>query len=223
MVKICISIMAEDLKSELIRELKRSIVDIDLIEIRVDNLLLIDRALQYSAYFREKLVFTIRTFREGGGFKGNRNILFSAYAKLIEARPKYIDIGLLTGIYNDVIDLAKSMEVDVIGSYHNPKSTPSSSSIAKIYGRIEQSDADIVKIVTYANDYADNLTILNFLSRQIHRKPITAFCMGNKGRISRIIAPLLGSYITYVTINSRGTAPGQLTLEEYLKIMRLIT
>lgn len=223
MAKICVSIMAEDLQSKLIHELKRRIVDIDLIEIRVDNPVLIDRVLQRSASFREKLVLTIRTFGEGGRFKGNRNLLYSAYAKLIKARPRYIDIGLQTGIYNKVIDLARTMEVNVIGSYHNPTSTPSPEGIAEIYNKIEQSDADIVKIVTYANEYADNLTILNFLSRHNNGKPITAFCMGNKGRISRIVAPLLGSHITYVAINRRKTAPGQLTLDEYLQIMRLIT
>jgi len=221
MSKICVSIMVEDLDDELVDELKR-ITEIDLIEIRVDHPKLIEKALYYSDSFRERLIFTIRTTDEGGKFTGNEKLLLSSYAELIEARPKYIDIGVLTGAYNDVIDLAKSVKVNVIGSYHDPRSTPPPAKIMKIYNLIEQSEVDIVKIVTYANNYADNLVILDFLSRQTHRKPITAFCMGNKGRISRIIAPLLGSHITYVAINKNKTAPGQLTLGEYLEIMRLI-
>ncbi len=44
---------------------------------------------------------------------------------------------------------------------------------------------------------------------------ITAFCMGEEGKISRIMAPLLGSAITYASLDrEEASAPGQLTIHE---------
>ena len=48
--------------------------------------------------------------------------------------------------------------------------------------------------------------------------------MGEKGKITRIIAPLLGSFCTYVSLSSgKETADGQIdkkTLEEAIKNLR---
>jgi 3-dehydroquinate dehydratase type I len=86
-------------------------------------------------------------------------------------------------------------------------------------------EADVVKIVSFARSWEDNLNILSLLPFAKERKQkIVAFCMGEKGKISRIFSPFLGAAWTYASLNqSRTSAPGQLTaqaLKDIWKKMR---
>jgi 3-dehydroquinate dehydratase type I len=81
-----------------------------------------------------------------------------------------------------------------------------------------------VKIVTYARSAEDNLRLLRIIPRSLAGgQRIIAFCMGPHGRVSRILAPLLGSLITYASLR-RGaeSAPGQWTVEEMRKMTALL-
>ena len=73
-------------------------------------------------------------------------------------------------------------------------------------------DPAIVKIVTHAGDAADCLRVLELIpyARQ-EGQAIIAFCMGETGKISRIMAPLLGSAISYASLEpEEASAPGQI-------------
>jgi 3-dehydroquinate dehydratase type I len=70
----------------------------------------------------------------------------------------------------------------------------------------------------------DNLEVLRLIpyARQKGVKVI-AFCMGEKGKISRIVAPLLGSYLTYAAWSKgKEAAPGQMTIKEMMEIFRIV-
>jgi 3-dehydroquinate dehydratase type I len=87
-----------------------------------------------------------------------------------------------------------------------------------------EAGAGIVKIVTYARSVEDNLKILNLIPYSRRKKrQIIAFCMGKPGRISRVVAPLLGSYLSFASIE-RGyeSAPGQMTIHEMKEIFRIL-
>ncbi|HMK65556.1 MAG TPA: type I 3-dehydroquinate dehydratase, partial [Thermodesulfobacteriota bacterium] len=52
---------------------------------------------------------------------------------------------------------------------------------------------------------------------------LIAFCMGEKGKVSRLMAPLLGSPWTYASpAADQATAPGQMTIREMKKLYRVI-
>lgn len=221
MSKFCISIMAEDLLPYL-DNIKKKFHDVDYIEVRFDNHQLINEVKGELSAIKEQLICTIRTVREGGGFKGPPNMLLESYRKLIEIQPRYIDIGLGTGIYERIVDAARDSGVGVIGSYHNRVRTPEMYELEEIYSKLVSTDIDVVKIVTMATRYIDNLRILNFLAEHRGGKPLIAFCMSDKGRISRVFAYLLGSYITYVSMDGGKTAPGQISLEEFMEILRCL-
>jgi 3-dehydroquinate dehydratase/shikimate dehydrogenase len=111
----------------------------------------------------------------------------------------------------------------VIVSHHDFHRTPSIASLKNIMRECILTGAGIVKIVTYAKSPGDNLTLLSLIPyARKKNKEVIAFCMGEQGRISRIAAPLLGSYLNYVSLN-RGSesAPGQLTVDETEQIMLL--
>jgi 3-dehydroquinate dehydratase len=53
---------------------------------------------------------------------------------------------------------------------------------------------------------------------------IVTFCMGEKGKMSRIFAPLMGVVWTYASLNkNRASAPGQLTVYEMKDIWEKLT
>jgi 3-dehydroquinate dehydratase type I len=79
---------------------------------------------------------------------------------------------------------------------------------------------DIVKIVTFARSWEDNLNILSLISHARKRKQeIVTFCMGEKGKMSRIFSPIIGAAWTYASITrGKASAPGQLTVEEMREV-----
>ena len=80
--------------------------------------------------------------------------------------------------------------------------------------------AEVVKIVTFARSFEDNLKILSLIPYAREREQeIVAFCMGEKGKMSRIFAPLMGAAWTYASLNrQKASAPGQLTAREMKEI-----
>jgi len=53
-------------------------------------------------------------------------------------------------------------------------------------------EPDIVKIVTYARSLEDNAKTLLLIPYALERKKrIVTFCMGERGRVSRVISPLM--------------------------------
>lgn len=221
MSKLCISIMAEELLDSM-ENINNNIDEVDFIEVRFDNHQLIDKIRDKVAIYKEQLICTIRTVDEGGWFNGPPKILLESYRKLIDIQPIYIDIGLETGIYEEVIEIAKNLGVGVIGSYHNTIKTPDTDILMEIYNKLASADIDVVKVVTKAVDYTDSLRILSFLANHRGEKPLIAFCMGEKGIISRIFAHLLGSHITYVSLDDEKTAPGQISLRKFVRIMEVL-
>ncbi|MFN3467880.1 MAG: shikimate dehydrogenase, partial [Candidatus Brocadiales bacterium] len=96
---------------------------------------------------------------------------------------------------------------------------------------LSDSTADIVKIVTTANDITDNLKVFQLLEEVGARcnvplhgntRPLIAFCMGELGLISRVLAPKYGSYLTFGSLEiGKESAPGQLTAREMLEVYHI--
>jgi 3-dehydroquinate dehydratase type I len=84
--------------------------------------------------------------------------------------------------------------------------------------------ADIVKIVTLAETAEDNLRVLDLIPQALGMgQDIIAFCMGGKGRLSRVAAPLLGSCMSYASLEEGAeSAPGQLTAGEMKKLLGIL-
>jgi len=82
----------------------------------------------------------------------------------------------------------------------------------------------IVKIVTQAGATVDCLRLLELIPYARRRnQAIIAFCMGRLGKISRIMAPLLGSVFSYAPLEQdAASAPGQLTIHQMKEIYRIM-
>jgi shikimate dehydrogenase len=87
-----------------------------------------------------------------------------------------------------------------------------------------ENGAAVVKIVTFAKSAEDNLKVLGMIPyAQKHSQKIIAMCMGAEGRISRVVAPFLGAYLSFAALAPGAqSAPGQLTVRQMRQINNLV-
>ncbi|MBW3565516.1 MAG: type I 3-dehydroquinate dehydratase [Acidobacteria bacterium] len=71
-----------------------------------------------------------------------------------------------------------------------------------------------IKIVVTPESFRDELRILELVAGSSAAGDLTAFGMGERALYSRVVAPSLGSRMTFVAREGRPGAPGQLTIDE---------
>ncbi|MEM1590153.1 MAG: type I 3-dehydroquinate dehydratase, partial [Candidatus Bathyarchaeia archaeon] len=130
----------------------------------------------------------------------------------------YIDIELSSqDIISQVRDIVKTAGKKLIISYHNFELTPANWILREVFREARRWDADIVKISVKANSYQDTARLL-CLGKEEGEKILIA--MGEYGKVSRVAGFVFGSVISYAFVGS-AVAPGQLNLEEMVKIRNL--
>jgi len=238
---ICIPITAKTNK-EALQEIERSCLLAEFIELRMD--LIADGNLDdligtiRSAAESVKIIVTCRKKEEDlstGELNQSKHIAeyskekkMDLLKKAIDLKTDFIDIELTEGKAS-IGDLRKHCAkqggmTGIIISYHDIKKTPSVAKLQEIFHQAVENGAAVVKIVTFAKRVEDNLKILRMIPyAQKHSQKIIAMCMGNKGRISRTVATLLGAYLSFAALDCDAqSAPGQLTVRDMRQINNLI-
>lgn len=219
-MRICLSITLNKLSQIKGTEYEKNY----LIEIRLDyDKINLREIIKEMMDLKDRLIITIRGKKEGGYYLGDEADRLEDYLNIIRVlKPGFIDIEFYTEIFEIVAKEAHKKSIKVIGSYHNFRETPSIEKLENIYvGMARTKLVDIIKIVTYAKYYSDNLKILNLLKEHSGDRPLIAFCMGSKGKISRVITPFFGSWLTYAPLDNDKTAPGQIPVSNLCKIMEV--
>ncbi|MGQ9469014.1 MAG: type I 3-dehydroquinate dehydratase, partial [Nitrososphaerales archaeon] len=170
--------------------------------------------------YMDKCVLTCRPKSEGGEFKGREEERQEVLLNLSKLRPAYMDIELsLAQSKPELLNLMKSSGASMILSWHNFENTSSSQFLKNILDKAKPFGG-IVKIITMAKDFSDNISILN-LYKYSRPNKLIAFCMGEKGQISRILCPIFGSPFTYASLPGSPTAPAQLMVKELRELYEL--
>ena len=181
--------------------------DAELIEFRIDLMEKSDVGHVGKLLHESKLpvIFTLRHRDQGGEFPGNEREREGAFLELIKLKPAYVDLEY-EATFRDKIP----PDVKVIVSYHNFEKTPED--LEQIYTKMVKFKADIYKIACMAQSSLDALRMLIFVKE--HERA-AGMCMGEYGAITRILAPVVGSALTYAPIEKEGeTAPGQVSIPE---------
>jgi 3-dehydroquinate dehydratase-1 len=112
----------------------------------------------------------------------------------------------------------------LILSWHDFSGTPETARLEAVLEEMLAAEADIVKMVTMAGQPEDNLRLLSLIPRARARgQEIIAFCMGPAGKWSRLVAPLMGSFLTFAPFSKQGvSAPGQLTVNDLKRLWRTL-
>ncbi len=140
----------------------------------------------------------------------------------IESGASYVDVEIESKKWfrDRIIKEARIKGCKVILSYHNYEMTPSDETLGKIVERCHNYGGDIVKIACKANSYSDSARLLGLLGRS---ENIIAIGMGEKGKITRIVAPLLGAPFTFASLSEgMETADGQIELKKLNNIIGLL-
>jgi 3-dehydroquinate dehydratase type I len=193
----------------------------DLIELRLDYLK--NPILGRLTHGRKKpFIITNRRKEEGGRYRGDESKRLGILKEAIDLGIEFIDVELETQspLLQELIKNKKKTKV--IFSFHHFRKTPPQQELKKICDRMFEQGADIAKIVTFSRSYEDNFNTLSLLPYARKRNlEIVAFCMGEKGRMSRIFAPVMGAAWTYGCLRkNRASAPGQLPVEELREIWK---
>jgi len=225
---ICIPVVAKTNEAAL-AQMEKGFPLADILELRIDRITDCDLdQLMRKKRAGKRILVTNRRADEGGSFAGTERERIALLKDAVALGADYVDIEARTEK-----PLLKELAAQIkkhkgrtrwIISYHDLHGTPSEGALKKRFDACSRTGADIVKICTYAHTMDDNLSLLGLIPYARKRgRSIIALCMGEKGRISRVMAPLLGSYLSYASLEKGAeSAPGQLTVEEMKQIQKIL-
>jgi 3-dehydroquinate dehydratase I len=223
---ICISIVPGT-NEEALSLLGKALPAADLVELRIDRIEKPDLPILLYAG-KERLLVTNRRRDEGGFFARCENKRMALLHEAVDLGVGIVDIEARTGP-GAVSDLAgairaKGGKTRLIVSHHDMNGTPTLRTLERRLKACRLPGADIVKIVTLANTVEDSLRVLEIIPQALGMgQEITAFCMGEQGRLSRVAAPLLGSCISYASLEEGAeSAPGQMTADQMRNVLRVL-
>jgi len=162
-----------------------------------------------------------RRAAEGGSWRGGEADRIREIVTAVELGASIVDIELATENLAEVMPLIRG-KAKCLLSHHDFAETPPIDRLKEIVERQIAAGADICKVVTTANQFQDNLTVLQLIAAFPDTRMV-AFAMGPLGTASRIFCPLLGGDFTYAsTKHGKESAPGQITAEQLTKIYGMV-
>ena len=128
---------------------------------------------------------------------------------------EYVDVDLSSPKHKETIDKLKQLGAKPIVSYHKFDGALSVCEMEKVLEQEIASGASVCKIVTTAKKIEDNLAVLNFVSAMSSKAKLVCFCMGEQGKVSRLLSPMFGAFFTFASLEQGSeTAAGQMTIQE---------
>ena len=220
-IKICIVVVAEDLKN-FFRNIAKNAKVSRLIELRVDyicDLSILDIEVisrETKKYPRHKFIFTCRHKKDDGEFQGSEKKLIKITETAVKYNFDYLDIDLR--IISKINLENKNKKTKIICSTHDFSKTPAYRELEKIKKKIKKTKTDIIKIATIVKKENDLNNLFKLLINKESKEEMIVLGMGKEGKRSRILAPLLGGYLTFASIGAQKSAPGQIDIKRLEKI-----
>lgn len=213
--KICAVIIDSDLEA-----IMRIEPLVELFEVRID---LIGKNWQELVkQLNKPWIACNRSAREGGRWEEGEAGRIDELAKAVERGADIVDIELETSNLDKVVKLIKRRAKCLL-SFHNFNITPPFEKIREIVQRQSKAGADICKVVTTAQRFEDNLTVLQVI-REFPETRVISFAMGHHGLISRVLCPLVGGDFTYASVEKgKESASGQITVRDLRKLYEMVS
>lgn len=170
------------------------------------------------------LLFTIRSEAEGGEHLDfsvpcikeiNRFVIENCSIDIVDVEYFSSEDAL------ELIPLAKAHGVKTILSNHDFKTTPDEDIIVERLDKMQRMGADIVKIAVMPEDKWQVIALIKasmVMKAEYAKVPVVAISMGAMGAISRLIGELIGSAITFASLEN-ASAPGQIPVQDMSRIL----
>ncbi len=215
--QLCVSLMPETVeqaRAGLASAAERA----DLAEVRLDALRDFDPAGAETA-LRSIIegrpcpaVVTYRPTREGGMYEGDEGPRLEVLRQAARLGADYVDVE-----FDAVGDLG-DVPTRRIVSRHDLDGAPDD--LLELHTEMALTGADVVKIAVTARHILDTAAVLRLLDWA--RVPTIALAMGERGLLTRVLAPKFGAALTYAPLDEgREAGPGQVPLSEMLDLYRV--
>jgi 3-dehydroquinate dehydratase-1 len=184
----------------------------DLFEIRLDHLIKHLAEIEDTIRkLRAPIIITARHPLEGGAGKLAAPQRAALLFQFLD-HASYVDIELralheLRSIHRQ----ARAKKIGVIVSFHDLKRTPSLSRLRAKARAAIAAGADVIKVATRTDNYAQVQRLLNFFDEQHVDIAVSAMGIGNLGAKSRLALMRRGSVLNYAYLG-RASFPGQPSL-----------
>lgn len=159
---------------------------VDLVELRLDY-------FDVKKKPKTPCIFTLRKKEQGGVKDISEKERLARIEKYLELEPEYCDIEADTDPAFIEKIAKKFPKVKLIGSYHNFEETPAD--LHAVLCSIKNPYFAIYKIAVKANSTPDMLRLMLFARES--KEPLSVMSMGEFGKPSRVIAPIMGSLLDY--------------------------
>jgi len=213
--RICVSILPKnDIEAINLIE-KAEHAKADLIEVRLDRFEISRKLSDLSASTKIPLIATNKLQNEKGFFSGTESERQQTLLNAAKNDFEYVDIDLSSPKHKELIGQLKQMGTKPVVSYHKFDGILNVSAMEKILDEEIASGASVCKIVTSAKVVEDNLPALSFVSFASSKAKLVCFCMGEQGKVSRLLSPMFGAFFTFASLEQGSeTAAGQMSIKE---------
>jgi 3-dehydroquinate dehydratase/shikimate dehydrogenase len=210
---ICVSIGRTRHKQMIAEHARLAELGAKLVELRLDY---IGRAVDLKRLLEKRptpVVVTCRRKADGGRWDRTEAERLVLLRSAIVSGADFVDLE------EDVAStIPRYGKTKRIVSLHDFEKTPAD--LEEIAQRLAKLDADVVKIATMANSFADTIRMLRLVEKA--KIPTIGICMGEKGVLTRILGCRYGSPFTFATTSTgRKVAPGQLTFDQMQNLYRI--
>jgi 3-dehydroquinate dehydratase/shikimate dehydrogenase len=159
------------------------------------------------------VIVTYRPTREGGLYDGPEAARLAVLRDAARLGARYVDVE-----HDAVSALGDVPPEKTIVSYHNHQETPAD--LAAVHARLAETGAAVVKVVATANHILDTVPMLRLLRDAT--VPTIALSMGERGMLTRILAPKFGAHLTYAAARTGPeAAPGQVSARDMRHLYRV--
>jgi 3-dehydroquinate dehydratase type I len=213
--KICVSILPKNDQEALKLIEKGENASADLIEIRLDNMETSRKLSDLAEHTKIPLIAANKLLSEKGFFSGTEAERQKTLLDAAKCGFEYVDLDVESPKLKEQIKILDNLGAKTIVSYHNFKNQLSIREMDHVWEKQVTSQASVCKIVTTANRIQDNLTSLSFVSANAGTAKLVCFCMGEIGKVSRLLSPLFGAFFTFASLEAGSeTAAGQMSIGE---------
>ena len=232
---ICAPVVGGNFKEVLAETAAIAKLKPDLIEWRVDYFDAASdtqRVLDLAAKVRQvaddiPLIFTLRSHREGGEpVTLDDDGVAELCVAVCEAKvADFIDFEMSAPPHHieQVCAAGRENGTQSILSYHNFQETPDVEWLVAKFGNANALSGDIAKIAVMPQSLDDVLILLQATLRASREfpMPLISISMGGFGAVTRMIAWLFGSSVTFA-VGERSSAPGQIAIGELVAVLEIL-
>ena len=213
--RICVSILPKNNLEALTLIERAEKAKANLVEVRLDYLEASANLSELVKRTNIPLIATNKLSSEKGFYSGTENERQQMLLTAAKTGFEYVDVNLSSPKFKETIDKLEPFAAKTIISYHKFDGSLSASEMEKVLEQEIASGASVCKIVTTAKKIEDNLAVLNFVSAQSSKANLVCFCMGEQGKISRLLSPMFSAFFTFASLDEgRETGSGQMTIQD---------